>query len=232
MNPKITTGSEASQVKANLPEWYESPEAQIEKMKQFIKKYSKDAFSARDIPPPPTADLRDGEVYLLICYLPKKGRKGELERTMTAYFDAMEPPEGYPKTKWDEAKFDARHLKQVDGYEWQPGIRWVTFNPDTYQGRSPNRALEASRDSECALAGVEVLAAVYQFRQWPKSWDGVKSPRPRLASLRANVLGGTDWSSVLSLNLWDDGHGHGLHLSADNVDSSSDVWACPGFREI
>jgi len=213
------------------PDWYDaSPERQIEKTSAFLELHGgQEGFRPSDIPAVPTNFIprTKTEVLLLAVYLPDKGRVKGFRRTFDAWWDFIVPPAGLTKWRWEELKSDSKHLRLAPGVEYKPGIRWVAFDPNAYQGKSPKDALAQSANDGTTLAHAEVLMVAAQFPSWASSWNGGNSPYPNMSALQ--FYWDTDWSRVPYL-----GRGGGsrqLKLSADWADFADSRWSSPVVRE-
>ncbi len=212
------------------PSWSVSPEEQIEKVSAFLGLHGgQDGFRPADIPSIPAnfQSRTDTEVLLLTVMLPDKGRVKGLQRTFDAWWDFTVPPNGLAKCRWEELKSDSKHLRLAPGVMYVPGIRWVAFDPNTYQGKSPEQALAQSKVDSTVLAHVEVLVAAALFSDWVASWNGSNSPYPNLSALQLHW--NTGWSGVPYLSRWDGSRQ--LKLFANWADSAFDHWSSPVVRE-
>ena len=211
------------------PNYYDvSPAQQIEKVSAFLELHGggQEGFRPSDIPATPNFTPRnETEGLLLAVYLPDKGRVKGFRRTFDAWWEFIVPPTGLTKWRWEELKSDSKHLRLTEGIEYKPGIRWVFFDPNAYQGKSPKEAFTLSALDGETLAHTEVLMAAAMFPGWVSSWDGGKSPYPNLSGLQFNW--GSDWSYVPCLNR----DGSGLLLSAGGDDDAYSHWSSPVVRE-
>ncbi len=206
-----------------LPSWYVSPELQLVRAFQANTErkwgFAEGAFPV--LPPDST------KLWLLVVKLPNKGRVKGLQRTFDDRWDLIEAPAGY--TKWRSSEFltDPDHLRLAPGYEHTPGIYWVEFEPGTYQGKSPQAALEQSAGD---LVGTEALDAIWQFPDWSLSWFVDDTPAPNLSALQFRWdKTSTDWSRVPYLDRWDGRRRLGLRARWADDDGPS--WASPSVRE-
>jgi hypothetical protein len=214
------------------PDWYDaSPERQIEKASVFLDLYGggQEGFLPSDIPAAPSFTSRTKtEVLLLTVMLPDKGRVKGLQRTFDAWWDFIVPPVGLTKWRWEELKSDSKHLRLASGIKYVPGIRWVAFDPNAYQGKSPKDALAQSVNDGTTLAHAEVLMAAAQFPGWVSSWNGGKSPYPNMSALQ--FYWDADWSSVV-LYLYRLDGSRQLKLDASWADGAGSHWLSPVVRE-
>jgi len=209
------------------PAWYVSPRQQLERVHQLNDQRNW-GFEDSDFPSAPTnVNLRDGEVLLLCVYLPDQGRKRGLYRTIDELWNCSQAPTGYTKWRWDELKAQPKLIRQASDCTYTPGIRWVVFNPNAYQGKSPEQALELAKQDNVRLAGVEGLVANLLFPTWATSWDGKQSLYPWLGGLQFKY--DSDWPSSLCLSRWD-GSRQVLFSArwSGRVDSD---YGSPSFRE-
>jgi hypothetical protein len=223
----IATSHQRFQSESSMPDWYVSPEQQLERVTQLNRQRDW-GFEESDFPAiPEGASLRDGEVLLLCVYLPTKGRKSGLYRTIDELWDAYEAPSRYIKRRWSELKAEPKLVRQAPGYTYTPGIRWVVFNPNSYHGKSPEQALELAKQDNVQLAGVEGLMANLLFPAWATSWNGTSGPYPWLTGLQYKDQ--ADWSLSLCFYRWDDDRQ--VNFSAHWSDFVFSVFGSPSFRE-
>lgn len=204
-----------------LPDWYVSPELRLEQARQYNEQ-RKWGFSDTDFPSVPSDT---GKLWLLVVNLPGKGGKAALQRTVDDRWELIEAPAGYTKYRYPELLTDPDHLRLAPGYDFTPGIYWVEFNPDAYQGKSPEAALQQSQVSGELLAGTEVLDAIWQFPGWVLTWFKDGKAAPNLSGLQFRWDDGSAWLYVLCVSLWDDDHR--LELNALRADDAYDGWASP-----
>jgi len=209
------------------PSWYSSVDAQIEKVSAFLKLHGgQEGFRSSDIPAVPSFTPRTKtEVLLLTVMLPDKGRVKGVRRTFDAWWDFIVPPVRLTKWRWKELKSDSKHLRLARD-EHKPGIRWVAFDPNTHQGKSPKQALEHLIVHGTTLANAEVLMAAALFPEWVESWDGNKSPYPNMSGYQ--FYWDTDWSHVPDVRRWVSGRK--VVFSAYDADSADDGWSSPVVR--
>jgi hypothetical protein len=147
------------------------------------------------------------EVLRLTVFLPDKYGFGGLQRTFNAWWWFIDAS-GLIKWRDDSLKSDSEHLRLALSIEqYQPGIRWVAFDPATYMDLSPQDALVQAAEDDTRLAGVEVLMATALFPQWIHSWCPGGSPYPNMAGLQLRLQ--SDWSHVPYLRQ----HGSGQRLN-------------------
>lgn len=221
---------QAAQIYSLLP-WWTSTQRQIAKAKTFLCKYAAGLAGfdpESDIPPAPTnVQLRDGEVPLLMVYLPDQKRRPGYLVTLDAWWDFCEAPAGFSKTRWSELKSDSKTIRQIEGAEWQSGIRWIIYNHKSYQGKSCQQAKKLARQDGVNLAGVEVIAAMAMFPKWVKSWNGEELPYQNCPGLE--MFYNSRWSSLLDVRRDDCGRELGLNALSSGFVSFD--WACPSFRK-
>jgi len=208
-------------VAANLPDWYVSPELRLAQARQ-LNKQRKWGFKEADFPSVPEDTTK---LWLLVVNLPGKGGKAALQRTVDDKWDLIEAPAGYTKYRSSELLTDPDHLRLAPGYDFTTGVYWVEFDPDTYQGKSPEVALKQADDNSERLAGTEVLDAIWQFPDWSLTWFRSGKPAPNLSGLQFRWDDGTVWSSVLYVLRWD--VSRELKLHARWAGHGSSFWASP-----
>lgn len=208
-----------------LPPWYTSPESRLEWARQLNVERDWD-FRDEDFPLIPEDRTKR---WLLVIKLPDKGKRKGLQRTFDDRWDLAEAPEGY--TKWCRPDFrtDPDHLRMAPGYDFTPGITWVEFDPEAFQGKSPEAALERSQDGNSRLAGTEILDAIWQFPDWLLTWFMDGKPAPNLSGLQFRWDKGSSWSLVPYLHWWDDDRR--LELGAGWAGLANGYWASPVVRE-
>jgi hypothetical protein len=211
------------------PSWYSSVDAQIERVSAFLELHGgQEGFRSSDIPAVPNFTPRTKtEVLLLTVMLPNKGRVKGFRRTFDSWWDFIVPPSGLTKWRWEELKSDSKHLRLAKGIEYKPGIRWVAFDPNAHQGKSPKQALEHVIVYGTTLANAEVLMAAALFPEWVASWDGGKSPYPNMSGYQ--FCWDSVWSHVPCLGRWDGRRR--LGLGASWADDASVRWSSPVVRE-
>ncbi len=209
-----------------FPSWYVAPERQIQRVADLLASIGGEEASwfipepTNFIPRTPT------EVLMLAVYLPDKGRKKGLHRTFDILWDAIIPPSGFDKWRWDQLKSDSKHLRLLLGTKHRPGVRWIVFDPNANHKRSPQACWED--DSVNAnLAGPEVLMAAVLLPDWAASWDGNKSPYPNLPGYQ--FYWEAAWQFCPCLGRWD--AFRQMELGADWAAVAHDAWSCPSFRE-
>lgn len=166
-------------------------------------------FSDEDFPAVP-ADFtpkRPSEMLLLSVYLPAGEHEAGLERTFLELWASTNAPEGFEKRTDRTFQTDANHLRVVGG-AWNPGIRWVAFDPSAFLAVTAKEALEEALLAGYDLAGTEVLMATLLFPEWAKLFSSGAVPRPALSGLRLFESG--RWASVPFFGNWRDGEQFGL----------------------
>ena len=210
---------------AVLPDWYVSPELRLERALQ-LNKQRKWGFRDTNFP---TVPADTGKLWLLVVNLPSKGGKTALQRTVDDRWDLIDAPTGYTKYRNSALLTDPDHLRPAPGYNFVPGIYWVEFDPDAYQGKSPATALKQPQNNRERLAGTEVLDAIWQFPDWVLTWLRNGKPAPYLSGLQFCWDEKFDWSDVLYVNRWDDYRR--VYLDSGWAGSANDSWASPRVRE-
>lgn len=223
---KFSLARSVRQASAMTPSWYVSPQQQLERVKTFLE-HQDWGFSS--VPPVPEGFVprTATEVLMLNVRLPKKGKQPGLHRTFDTLWQLIEAPNGYNKWRMPELKATAKLLRQAPGYGHEADISWIGFDPNAYQGLSPEAALKQSKEDGVCLAGTEVLMAAWLFPDWVTSWDGRSSPYPNLSGIQ--FYWDTDWSHVPYLVPWD--CSRHLDLNAVWADYSVEVFASPSVRE-
>lgn len=181
---RIIEGKGAGLVK---PAWYRTPEQQLDTLEMLHRVYywpfkPSDFIEPplRKTPPTPNAVLMAG--FGFFPDQPLRGLTG-LQETFDALSKRLEVP-GFGAWRWPGLKSDPSQLTLQDGYDWQPGVRWLWFDPTTYRGVSPQVALELSKADGVRLAGVEVMMAAILFPGWVRSWGNPDEFRPNMTGLR------------------------------------------------
>ena len=181
------------------PNYYDvSPAQLLEKVSAFLELHGggQEGFRPSDIPAVPNFTPRNKtELLLLAVYLPDKAGVQGFHRTFEAWWDFIVPPTHQTKWRWEGLRSDSKHLRLTEGIEYKSGIRWVYFDPNAYQDKSPKDALAQSASDGTTLAHAEVLMAIAQFSGWVSSWNGGKSPYPIMSGLQ--FYWNAVWSSVL-----------------------------------
>ena len=152
---------------------------------------------------------------------------------VTGFFDST--PEAFNQV-WSKVKLDgyetvryfneSQPLRFADGM--QPpnhGPRLVHFDPNTYQGDSPESALKKAKRDKVRLAGIEVAEMLFVEPEWALEWNGKDHPYPNCSALQL----GADWSSVPYLGRW--GDGGRLGLSGGWAARRGDRWSSPSVGE-
>lgn len=215
------------------PSWYTSADAQIEKASVFLELYGgqEEGFRVSDIPAIPTNFIprTKTEVLLLAVYLPDWREEKGFRRTFDNWWDFISRSADVIKRRAEV--LEAKCLRLAPGIEYEPGIRWVAFDPNTYQGISPRDALTRSAAVDgTTLAHAEVLMAAAMFPGWMFSFNGDKSPCPNMSALWFYLA--TVWSSSSPrLDCWFDG-GRILRLFVGRSDATSWHWSSPSVRVV
>jgi len=215
----------------NLPEWYESPEKQVETGTKYLEENGNEpGFTAADIPAIPTdfVPRTPTEVLMLVITLPDKGKVKLTQRNFDALWNFIVPPEGFSKWRWSELISNAKFLRYIKGICKKPGMRWVGFDPEVYIGLSPDQALAQAAIDGITLASDEVLMAAALFKKWAICWDGKKWHYPNMSTYQ--LKWGAAWRSTPYLGRWDDGHR--LGLSAIDSGGANGYWSSPAVREL
>jgi hypothetical protein len=231
---EIIEGRSARIVKT--PSWYTSIDSQVEIASAFLELHGgEQGFRPSDIPPAPNWMPRtQTEVLLLTIKLPDKGWTKGLQRTFDAWWEAIVPPIAITKYRSYDFLSDRRHLRQANGVAYEPGIRWVIFDPNTYQGKSPRQAHALSAVAENTnLASVEVLIAAAMFPEWVAGWDGRSSPYPYMAGLecvrhdRIYFWNVAYWTGVPKL---DSSKHDRIELNLESEGFAISLSSCPTYR--
>jgi hypothetical protein len=208
--------------------WYPGVDVVQQRFTEINEKLGRELFDEYRLPAPRdfVAESPNG-VLLPIGQLAPKGKQPSLERTFDGLWKLYEPPAGYTKWRWDRLKADAKHLRQAPGYDWNPGVRWVEFDPTAYHGLSPENALKQSTTDNVQLGGIEVLWALLLLPEWVTSWNGTDSPYPNLSGLQFYWESG--WSNVPCLRRW--GGSRQVGLDAIWAAYAGGYWSSPVVRE-
>ena len=126
---------------------------------------------------------------------------------VTGFFDST--PEAFNQV-WSKVKLDgyktvryfdeSEPLRFADGM--QPpnhGPRLVHFDPNTYQGDSPESALKKAKRDKVRLAGIEVAEMLFVEPEWALKWNGKDHPYLNCSALQL----GAGWLRVPYLRRWD-----------------------------
>jgi hypothetical protein len=216
----------------SLPDWYEQPEQQVARVVKSLARFGVTGgmiYIPSDIPPIPTnfVPRTSTEVLMLMVYLPDKSRSMKGVRlTFDRLWGLVVPPVGYSKWRWESLKSDSSNLRLLPGIEHRPGIRWVAFDPNTNQGKSPKSCWE-NPNSVSTLAGPEVLMAAWLFPKWVASWNGDESPFANMAGYQFKWE--SAWQGCPCIYRWDGPRQ--LELNARWAGNANDGWACPSVRE-
>ena len=149
-----------------VPEWYISPEQQLERARQLWP----DAV----LPEPPEGFTPRTRFEVLLLHVPE---------SLDSLWDKVVPPEGYTKEK-QEGKWKLRLTLRKREYA-EPV--WVAFDPERGKGQSADSFL--SRED---VATTEVISAIIQFPGWPLAWSNGASA-PLLTGYQVDYW---DWSKV------------------------------------
>lgn len=152
---------------------------------------------------------------------------------VTGFFDST--PEAFNQV-WSKVKLDGyetvRYFNESQPLRFADGMqpanlspRLVHFDPNTYQGDSPELALKKAKWDKVRLAGIEVAEMLFVEPEWALEWNGKAHSYPNCSALQL----GTDWSYVPYLNRWDGDRRLKLHgLWADHRYGD---WSSPSVRE-
>lgn len=215
----------------NLPEWYESPEEQVQTATRYLEENGNEpGFTAADIPAIPTdfTPRTPTEVLMLVVTLPDKGKVKLTQRNFDALWNFIVPPEGFSKWRWSELISNTKFLRYIKGICKKPGMRWVGFDPEVYIGLSPDQALAQAAIDGITLASDEVLMAAALFKKWAICWDGKKWHYPNMSTYQFKW--GAGWRRAPYLYRW---FGvRQLELGANDSDIANDLWSSPAVREL
>jgi len=189
----IDNPSKATLLTNSLRRTYASPEEQVREVIRFLEKYAdgEKGFRASDIPLSPNFKPQsDTEQLLLTVMLPDRGGKSGLMRTFDAWWGMARFGRGSEKSRNAEVLSDPEHMRLIEGLEYEPGIRWVAFEPMSYINTTVRKTRGiASYKLTNTLAHVEVLIAATLFREWSSElawkWEdhSVEMPYPNLAGI-------------------------------------------------
>ena len=139
---------------------------------------------------------------------------------------------------WSKVKLDGyetvRYFDQDTPIRFAPGMqpvvtqpRLVHFEPNSYQGKSPESALKQAKKDDVQLAGIEVAEILFVEPEWALEWDGTDHPFPNASALQLKF--DQSWSYVPYLGRWDDDRR--LRLDDDWAGDRYDYWSSPSVRE-
>jgi hypothetical protein len=175
------------------------------------------------------------EVLMLVPYLPDSGTMQGLQRTFDVGWNLIKPPKRRTKDRWDDLDSspgnlrlicDDRHLKkQPVKIVYQQGFRWVGFDPNANQGKSPRWCWDNPRPG-FALASSEVLFAAWLFSRWVARWDGKSWPFPIMGGFQG--LNGVNWGLCPYMCTWTEPDL--LKLSLYWADEADPRFAIPTIR--
>ncbi len=153
---------------------------------------------------------------------------GFFGRDVQALYAAWEHCTGVNNPGVSNVGFDkSAQVRIAPGMESAASPRLVYFNPTSYRGRSPEKALSRAQKNGVLLAGIDVIVALIMRPEWMFEWNGRRHPYPLLSAVQ--LKGDVEWSRVLCFNRW-------LGSSQLMLDSSSarvanNRWASPSIRE-
>lgn len=214
------------------PSWWVLPHRQLERVMELSDELGWGFTEANCPAVPQNVGLGEGEVLMLDVKLPEKSQQPGLHRTFDELWQLIEAQEGYTQRRSSTLKATAELLRQVPGYTHDPGIRWVAFNPTTYQGLSPAAALEQSQADGVKLAGTEVLMAALLFPKWVTSLLTDHTPAPNMPGLQFYWI--DQWSSewrCVPYFIWLNDE-HELVLDTHWAKTSVPGWASPTVRVL
>ncbi len=173
------------------------------------------------------SDLAGGLVIdVMYPILPAKGRGGAKLTSVQRTFDelwsvgASRQPGSW---RWPSLKSDTKHLRLLDGIDYEPGLHRATIDLGAHKGKAPVDVRGA--DS----AGAEILAAAAHFPEWVRAMNGGDIPYVWLPAYQASVDGLDPWRAVPYLD-WSQS-GREAELNARWVGLATRNWACPVRRE-
>jgi hypothetical protein len=208
-----------------------------EELLAMVKKLNADlgwGFDDQDFPSVPRgADLRDGKLRFPCVYLPNEDGELGFLRSFREFWRVLPGPADYSTWHAPQLVPNAGKLRQVAGYDYRPGIRWVELDPTAYQGLSTQDALAQSRVDGTRLADIEVLMAILLFPSWALTWS--ETIVPSRDDVPAPYLAGLEFC-------YDDGWSSGPYLCASSEDrvlklradwpGNADLrWASPTIKE-
>lgn len=133
--------------------------------------------------------------------------------------------DGYDSVRYFEQDTPIRFADSMNPKFTQP--RLVHFEPNSYQGKSPESALKQAKKDNVQLAGIEVAEMLFVEPEWVLEWNGTDHPFPNSSALQLKF--DQRWSLVPCLGRWD-GYRR-LRLSACWAGSAHSDWASPSVRE-
>lgn len=199
--------------------------AQVAKVQEFLHQYgSEPGFRPEDIPAAPASD---GQL-LLAVYLPDRGDEPGWLRTLHDWwqFDCSQRRNNW---LWSGFQFDTSHLRLAPGINYEPGIRWVEYEPNAYAGKSPKQALKLAQAEGAELAGAEAIMAAVLLDGYVGSWFSGGNVAPNLTAYQFDWDGdGAAWSFSPFLFRG----GAGLELHANSADDAYRYWGSPRLRRV
>jgi hypothetical protein len=191
-----------------LPNWYVSPEQQLERVRA-INVQCEWGFAESDFPAVPIFTPRSStEVLLLAVYLSQMGTVGGVQRTFDEHIAVIESQlrdVSYEYWRAEGIESDRNHLRLFGTArsEPRPGLRWVAYDyaasHDPENGRHVDDTWKANANNPAAS---EVLSALMLFPEYGPSMDGDKMPYANLRGYQVDLLDENTWLHVLYVMNW------------------------------
>jgi len=186
------------------PTWYVSPDRQLERVKAMNRERN---WGFRDtqfpLVPESFVPLTSTEILMLAVYFPSSNEEDNgLNRTFDELWNAIGFIDGVEKVRSSDVVSEFGDLQLSGSSSWEPGVRWVAFDPNAYRLNSVDRALMAAKRGGISLAHVEVFMAAALFPEWILSWSDLSNPSPALSGLSARrQFYSLKWVDTLRLSL-------------------------------
>jgi hypothetical protein len=182
----------------------------LESLKRF------NIYRSLKIPEPPTnfTPQIDG-VPLLVC------RTTSEDRTVNLVWNGIPSLTDFVRKPSIALRANYTMFTSIYGVS-EPEVYWVEFNPDAYQGMSPDEVAGIELKEGARLAGTEVLWAAALFPRWIESWAyPLRHPKPNMSGLRY-------FNRVPYLS----GHDRIINIGANGSEGSRWNWASPVVRRL
>lgn len=195
--------SKSAETNWRPPVWWRTAEHQIARARRLWPKAV--------LPKPPKEFTPQTKSEVLLLHVPD---------SLDLLWGMVVAPKGHIKFRREGLKADKMQLRLAPNKTEFSAPVWLAFDPEHGSGESPD-SLWGQPD----LAGSEVLSALIQFPEWPRTWvNGALAPN--LSGYQ--LLHREEWSRVLCLERVDNRQLELRHRWADHRGNASS----PSVKEV
>lgn len=204
-----------------MPAWYLAPPVQISRLQNEL------AWRNLTVPEIPLdfEPRTQSEILMLNVRLPKSDDKQDsLSQTYLALRDRTNVRCNAAPWHCEGLEDVGEQLEEVTKHSHST-VSWIGYDPEAYQGLSPEQALLQATTDGLMLAGTEVLLGALLFPDSPFTWLQGGVPAPSLSGLRLRTSG---WSGVVYLCPWVDGRR--IKVRTRLATEANSHWSSPTVR--